>query len=307
MKLALFLLIIVINVKGVTQNQFHIGQYMINQSFINPAAMGSYNNINGGLFYKSQWTGLDGAPKIQGLNINFPLKNGKNFMGITIIHDKIAINDVTEFSLPYAYKLNTGEKSRLVFSLTTSLNILKSDFNQIDVLDSNDPVFTNGNPSVILPNFKYGMYYFRNNFYAGFAIPNILENKIIYTNKYEGKLTFNANNIHFYFQSGYSFKINNNIDLNTSFLFKEVSGAPVQFDFNTQIMYKNKFGLGSSYRTSKELLTMFNYQITNEIMLSYGYEMSFTELSGYNSGTHEIVLTFDLKNPLSPIIEIPRF
>ncbi len=289
------------------QNQFHMGQYMVHQPFLNPASMASFNHLNAALFYKNQWTGFEGAPTIQGLNVSAPIGKKKSFIGLTLIHDKIGINDATEISGTYAYKLKTSLKSRLVFSLTASLNLIQSDLAELHIQDQNDPLFIANSPTFALPNFKFGSYFYKKKFYVGFAVPNILENKVVYSTGLEGEAGFNFDNLHYYLHSGYTWALSQKTDLNTSFLVKEVKGSPLQFDINAQAMFDKKFGIGVSYRSSQELLAMASFRLIPELLFSYGYEFNFAELGNYSSGTHEILLTYAFNPPSKPIIAIPRF
>jgi hypothetical protein len=63
---------------GFGQNQFHIGQYAIHQPFLNPASIGTFQEINMALVYKNQWIGFDGAPHLGGINYNMPIGKHRN-------------------------------------------------------------------------------------------------------------------------------------------------------------------------------------------------------------------------------------
>lgn len=305
-KIALYLAL-VLPFSAFAQNQFHMGQYMVHQPFINPASIGSYQNPNAAIFYKNQWTGFAGAPELQGLNFNMPFANKKSFAGITVIHDKVGISDATEISGTYAYKIKTGIKSRLVFGLSTSLNLLQSNLAELHIQDANDPLFSSNTKTFALPNFRFGTYFYMKKFYVGLAVPNILENKIVYNGQLEGKASFAFENLHYYLHSGYRWDLNDKTDLNTSVLVKEVSGSPLQVDLNAQVLFNKKFGVGASYRTSKELLAMASYYLIPELLLSYGYEFNFADIGRYSNGTHEILLSYTFSPASRPIVEIPRF
>ena len=138
------------------QNQFHLGQYAIHQPFINPASIGSFNEINMALVYKNQWVGFEGAPQLGGFNYNMPLgKQQKNYIGLTGIMDKVGINSSTEISGSYAYKIKTGDNSRLIFGMSASLNLVKANLSEISTIDANDPLYSGNSPTFALPNFKY--------------------------------------------------------------------------------------------------------------------------------------------------------
>jgi type IX secretion system PorP/SprF family membrane protein len=300
-------LLVTLTLGAKAQNQFHMGQYMIHQPFINPASIGSYDDLNAALLYKKQWAGFEGAPKVQGLNLNLPLPGEKSFLGLTVLRDEIGITTSTEVTGSYAYRLKTGLNSKLTFGLSASLNMMQSNLDDLHIHDIDDPLFSENTPTYLMPNFEFGTYFTAKRFYVGLAIPNLLENKIIFTDGLEGATSFNFQNLHYYLHSGYAWKLNEKDDLNTSVLIKEVAGASLQFDVNMQVMFDNKFGIGASYRSSKELLAMLTFNVIPQLRLSYGYEFNFAELGNYSNGSHEVLLIFNRVKADKPVIAIPRF
>ena len=307
MKKLFVLFAVCVGVNGTAQNQFHIGQYAIHQPFLNPASMGTFDEINMALVYKNQWVGFDGAPHLGGFNYNMPVgKQHKNFIGLNAIMDQVGINTSTEISGSYAYKIKTGEKSRLIFGLSASLNLVKADLAEVSTIDLNDPLYTSNSPTFALPNFKFGSYFFRNNFYLGFVIPNILENKVIENNGGpKGDFSFNARNMHYYLHGGYRWRIKDKHNVIFSTLIKEVSGSPMQIDFNINTMFKDRFGIGLSYRSSNELMASVQMYIVPQLLLSYGYEYGFSALNDFYSGTHEVMMVYRI-NSSNPTIAFPR-
>jgi len=178
----------------------------------------------------------------------------------------------------------------------------------LDIIQAGDPIFQSDTKTFAMPNAKFGAYYFRNNFYIGFAVPNILKNKIETSGIAAGITNFDAANIHYYLHSGYQFDINDTWKANTSILFKQVSGSPLQIGLNGQVVYKDLIGAGLSYRTSKELVAMINYRINPQLKLGYAYDYNLNQIGSYSNGTHEIILLFEfIKDNAVPIIEVPRF
>lgn len=278
-----------------SQNQYNISQYMLYQGFINPAAISNEKAFNAALFHRSQWVGISGAPTTQGLFLNMPFKDAKNTVGLMVLHDKIGVNNSTQLSLAYAYKLKLNPKIDWSFGVNASANIVQSNYNSLESDDVYDPTFANNTPSVVMPNFKFGTYLKGARYYAGFAIPNLLENKIVGANK--GETKFNAQNLHYYLQSGYLFSLSEKNAIGLSTLIKNASGAPMQIDLNAQYIYNEKLGLGLSYRTSNELIAMVNYQITPMFRLGYAYDYNMSKLSRYTTGSHEIMLIFTMAKP----------
>jgi len=306
MKKGLIFIIVIAFFSSVShaQNQFHLSQYMVHQPFINPGAVGAFESLNGSLFYRTQWVGYEGAPKVSGFNINSPIGVTKSNIGLTLLNDRIGVNNTTDISLNYGYSIKTSLKSKLSFGLSGTLRTIQNNYSNVETIGIEDPSFLANGPTLLMPNFKFGTYFNKRNFYLGFAIPNLFHNEVGLVSK----TTFDFNQMHLYFHTGYKFKVNKNFDLNTSTLIKQVSGAPIQSDLNVLAEYQRKFGLGFTYRTSKELAALVQFRISRLFKLAYAYDFTLSKLGTYSNGSHELMLVFELKNASEiPIIEAPRF
>ncbi|MDQ3192326.1 MAG: type IX secretion system membrane protein PorP/SprF [Bacteroidota bacterium] len=299
--LALISLGMMLSVKG--QNQSSISQYMLHHAFINPAAIGSEDKINGAVFHRSQWVGMDGAPATQGLNFNNPFDNGKHTVGLTIFNDRISIHRNTSVAATYAYRMQVSAKSNLVFGLSSVLELRQSRFSEADPDMPFDPVFMENSRVFAAPNFRFGIYYYAEKYYVGFAAPNILESHV-----FKGTTGFNATDLHMYLHGGYSFSLSENIDFNASTLIRHVAGAPMQIDINPQIVFQNILAIGFSYRTSNEIAAMVNIPVTPMLKIGYAYDHAFSSLKKYTSGSHEIMLIFNMQDPKRPVTnKAPRY
>lgn len=290
------------------QNQFHVSQYMLHHGFVNPGAIGNSNALSGAMFYRNQWTGMEGAPNVMGLNFNKPFSQGKNHLGFTMIHDRIGVSKNFEFTATYAYRMKLGVNKYLSLGLSATLALMQSDLASVQTVEANDPIFSASTPTFAMPNSKFGAYYFTPKFYIGLAIPNLLENKVVYDNNYTGVTEFNPKSMHYFIHTGYSFTLNENLDLNPSVMIRQVSGSPLSIDINAQIMYKKKLGAGFSFRSAKELVGLFNYQISDNFRLGYAYDFNWGQLGTFSRGSHEVMLIFKyIEKKGIPAIESPRF
>lgn len=286
------------------QNQFNLSQYMLYHAFVNPAAIGNYEQVNGAVYHRSQWVGFDGAPVSQGFNINLPFKSARHTIGLAYLHDKIGANNNNEISLGYSFKARLTAKTSLLLGLMGTANIMKTTYTSLALNDAIDPSF-NTNATVVLPNFKYGMYLQNERYYVGIAIPNLMENKIT---SGKGEVSFNAKNLHYYLQAGYLFRLAEKSELGLSTLVKQVSGSPLQADLNLQYIYNKRFGIGASYRTSNDLVALVNFRITPLFKLGYSYDYALSALRKYNSGSHEVMLIFNMVNDKKTIgAQMPSF
>lgn len=307
-KLGLLLLLSIVTFASLSQRSFQLSQYMLHQPFVNPASMASYQGLNGAIVHRSQWVGFDGAPVTQGISVNSPIKDGNNSVGLTIVHDQIGLNRDISISGKYAYKFQVATNQYFSLGLDASIRMLQSNLADATVNDPGDEVFSSNTPTFMAPNFSFGAYYFKNRFYIGAAVPNLLANKIGYTSAYSLTTAFDASELHYYVHSGYKFIVNSNIDLNTSVLLKAVSGAPLQGDINFQFEFNKKFGIGVSYRTSKEIIGLVSFSVIKPLKIAYAYDYNMSETAQFSTGSHEIMLLFDFYQPkIAPIIDLPRF
>ncbi len=292
---------------GRGQNQYHVSQYMLHQPFVNPASVGSYNTMNGALFYKHQWAGIDGAPRFGGIDINNPL--GDNAMiGLGVVYDKVGVNENTDISARYAYRLQLNDNLHLALGVAASMRVMQSDYSTLPEV-ATDPSFNANTSTIIQPNFKFGGYLFSDKFYVGFAIPNLLKNDINRQGAgFEGTSEFDPSDMHQYLHFGAKFAINDKLELNPSMMLKNVSGSPLQLDVNAHIVYDDKIGFGISYRTSQELIGLLNYRITEVWKLGYAYDFGMSNLGQYTSGSHELMLVFTMKQQKArALIQAPRY
>lgn len=309
MRKLLALLFSVSSLSVLAQNQIHLGQYMIHQPFMNPASINSYLKPTFAAFYRTQWVQFEGAPVTQGFNAILPVRRLKHTVSLTAFHDAIGINNNSEISLSYAYGMKVGLNAYLSFGVAASLDLLQADYASLHTIDANDPLFMAKTPLTPLPDFKFGAYIFKNRTYAGFTIPNLLNNQVMFTSDGtpSGTTEFDVNDLHYYLHVGHGFVLNEKWDLNASTLVKQVSGAPMQFDLNAQVMYNKTVGFGLSYRTSKEALAMLTVQVIPALKFSYGYEYNFNQIGNYSNGSHEVMLIYQLTPPKDVVVAVPRF
>lgn len=310
MKKILFFIIIITLFSSLikAQNQFNLSQYMVHQPFINPGSVGTFESMNGAVFYRTQWTGFDGAPRVSGININSPIGYGKANLGLTLTNDDIGVNNITDLSVNYGYSIKTSLKSKLSFGLSGTLKMSQNNYASVETIGIEDPSFQISNPTLLMPNFKFGTFFNTRKFYVGFAIPNIFHNDVISTGGFSGETNFDFEQIHLFVHSGYKFKINQNLDLNFSTFIKQISGAPLNTDLNLLAEFQKKFGLGLSYRTAREIAALVQFKLNKLFKLAYSYDYTLNNLGSYSNGSHELMLVFDISNPSKPlIIEAPRF
>jgi len=293
-----------------------INQYMVYQPVINFAASSSYNSITSAIYYRSQWSGFNGAPESYGLNIAMPIKKKKSVfssnstIGIGAYRDKIGVHKNEAIELNYAYQMKLNRKTFLSFSLSPQIRFITANLNLTNFNNKLDPTLNQAAVNKIAPNFKFGSYLFKKNFYFGIATSNLLYNNIDFgslSSKIETGFDFNR--INYFVHSGYQFLIDKKNDIIVSTLIKEGQGAAVHYNINAMWQYmKGNIGLGVSYRSSNDLVFITNFKIIQRFTFSYAYQHALSSISSYENGSHEIMLLYKVK-PTKQLIRIstPRF
>lgn len=292
-----------------------VNQYMVYQPYINFAASSSYETTNGALFYRNQWTGFEGAPITYGLGVAVPIpkKNSIKYtnstIGFSLRREEIGIHKNDELSIDYAYRLQLNRSTFLSFSLSPTLRFINSNYN-LTVFNNIDPNLNKIPVNKTAPNFKFGSYLFKDNFYIGFATRNLLFNNIYSNNSsYDIETGFDPKKINYLLHSGYQHSINKNNSIITSGLIKISEGANLHYNINLLWSTLNeKLGIGASYRSTNDLVFIVNFQIYSQFRLSYAYQYSLSELNNYENGSHEAMLIYQVK-PKKKLIKIrtPRF
>ena len=92
---------------------------------INPAYVGSDNMVNWKSTIRNQWAGIPDAPQTQMFSFSSPL--GKNVgMGMSIVNDKVFIENSTYVAFDFSYKLKVSERANLYFGLKFNKLLLKN-------------------------------------------------------------------------------------------------------------------------------------------------------------------------------------
>lgn len=75
---------------------------MYNTMSINPSCAGSREVFSVGGLYRSQWVGLEGAPKTASINFDTPIESGIGF-GLSILNEKIGPSDENDINVNVSY------------------------------------------------------------------------------------------------------------------------------------------------------------------------------------------------------------
>jgi len=264
-------------------------------SVINPAYATAEEGILklGGL-YRTQWVGLEGAPKTGSFFAHTPI-NDKIEMGISFTNDNIGdvVNENNIFA-DFAYVLPVGIESKISFGVKAGVTLFDTNFNGFQLQSggaSTDLAFDE-NMSRAFPNLGIGAFFFTDTYYLGFSAPNMLSTK--HLENENGIKATGVQNVHYFLTGGYVFDIDGNVKIKPAFMARGVKGAPLALDITANVLVNEKLEVGLGYRLDDAVSALVNFRITPELRVGYTYDYTTTNLGDYNSGSHEILILFDV-------------
>lgn len=280
-------------------------QYMYNTVSVNPAYAGSRGNLSIAGLHRSQWLGLEGAPKTQTLNVHSPIGYRGVGLGISVVNDQIGPTSETYFDADFSYTVLVSAEARLSFGLKASAHMLDIRFSEL-TLDPNNPDATlqQDIQNQFSPNIGAGVYYHTEKFYAGLSVPRFLETKHFD----ESSLSTAKEQMNFYFITGYVWDFHPLWKFKPALLTKMTLGAPLQLDLSANFMYNEKFIMGAAYRWDAALSAMVGFNISRSFLIGLAYDREVTELGGtaFNDGSFEVILRYDFFRTVGKI-KSPRF
>ena len=271
--------------------QYHpmYSQYMFNGQAINPAYAGSREVLSLAALYRSQGKNIEGAPVTQTFSGDFPLRNPQLALGLLVFNDQIGKYRQSGAYAAYAFRVKAGE-GKLSFGLQAGFDMMRED-NNVFTLQENDPMFNGEILKLFMPNVGAGVYYYDDNYFAGFSMPRLMAYAPNNADSYSGKLSFE--NLMLY--GGTKIFINDNLKVKPSALIQYAQKTWL-YDLNCNIILlpKETLELGISYRNTKTLVALAEVRINPQFCLGYSYDHTFGQFNITN-GSHEIMLRYEFR------------
>ena len=281
-------------------------QYMYAANVINPAYVGTRDVLTLTSQLRSQWTGLEGAPKTFNLTSNGPLRGetfGRMGVGINAVSESIGPSISNTIAGDLSYRIDLGTSTFLNFGIKGGIKLFNIDVNKLSIYNTTDESFLFNVDDRLSPIIGSGMYLYSNAWYFGVSVPNFLT-----TTFYDDVAVSAATErMTFYAMGGYVFHFSNDFKFKPTFLVKYTGGAPAAVDVSANVLLSNRFTLGASYRYGSAVSALAGFQINGNIFFGYAYDMDTSSLGAYNGGSHGVLLRFDLGIARDIKLLSPRF
>ncbi len=284
-----------------SQQDIQATQYMYHMNVLNPAYAGARETLSINFLGRTQWVGIDGAPETATFSIHAPFKKNVG-LGLSVVYDQLGPVKESNIFVDFSYTIDVTDFSKLAFGVKGGVTSHVINRDLLFTLDPDDQLLINAGENKLSPNFGVGVFYYTSKYYIGLSVPNILKSK--YYKDKKGYVSNANETAHYFLTSGYVFEISESLDLKPSVMVKATFGAPVSIDLSVNALIYSKLEFGLSYRLDDSVSAMVGFNISPDVRLGYAYDYTLSDLGNYNSGSHEIMLLFDVRRME---VRSPRF
>lgn len=284
-------------------------QYLADNDFVvSPTFAGIGDNFRIRVNGLTQWVGIKNAPQNMALYADVRLGN-RSGVGISAYSDRNGHTRQQGIKFSFAHHLILDYKTKqyLSFGLSYNINSFRIAIENFIPTYENPTIdqFVTDDRAVINNNFDVGVLYRFRSFWLSANANNILLKDIDTFSDIEPPSLLNLQ-----FYSGYVIKSSNNSDFEPSayvqvFTNDGRSSTDLNFKYRKYNGNDDFYWIGVSYRfLNDQPMVPLNVGpmagIKKSIFyISYAYQLTLNDLTGYNSGTHAITLGVDLFQSLS--------
>ena len=291
---------------AISQQEPVFSQYMMNKFLINPAYAGSEGYTSFNLTARQQWLGFENAPSTQAISGQTRVMktshisksrsvrkrtkrrrpSGRIGIGGYLYNDQNGPIGRTGLEVSYAYHLFVND-GQISLGLALSAYQFRVNTSELVTPDGYDPIIDEARQSMFIPDGTVGVYYTYQPFYIGLSAKNL----------FQATLKFGADNSfgdyqqvrHYYLVTGYRYDMNNDFEVEPSFLIKTTEAFNLQADITIKGYYKRDYWLGVSYRTGNAFITMVGVKI-DRLYIGYAFDYSLNDIQRISYGSHEIMI-----------------
>jgi type IX secretion system PorP/SprF family membrane protein len=276
---------------------------MLNPFVFNPSMAGASGDVNAFLVRNQRYTAFSNTSVNNHLSVDGAFMQGKGGFGIHVAHQAYGIQQQLSSSLAYAYRIRFNDYSDLRFGVSGGLIDNRIDLSAINAMDQDDPYLATMRQKVSGFDMSAGLSYLWKSLRVGFAIPQLIGNKVAFDK--ENSRGYYRLARHYMFSGEYDFHFSGNKDLvfRPNAIVRFVPGAPLQYDL-TAFIDHSKIGWASvGYKSGYSIQTNLGFRVGKQFKVGYSYEYLIGDMKRYSTGAHhEILLGFTFRSKEKPEI-----
>lgn len=302
-----FLLLTVTSGYGQELNLPVFTQYLADNPFvISPTYAGIGDNLRIRANGLTQWVGIKDAPDNQSIYGDFRIAD-RSGVGVSFYNDKNGNTNQAGAKFSFAHHLILDYYSKQYLSFGMSYNINTFSIDIANLVPTNPDYAITDDRKTSNNNFDVGFLYRKDNFYLSLNANNILNKDIDKFSGYKVEPNLLRN---YQVYTGYVVKIPNWAEIEPSAYFQLFeSDGRSSTDLNIKYRKYNRdddyYWVGMSYRfLNDQMLEPLNLGPMagfkkSIFYFAYSYQMTFNEMTPFNSGTHMITIGLEFLQGIS--------
>lgn len=271
-----------------TFSEYNYNPFIINAAYAGLTKSPEFSISNAGFFNQ-----FEGSPRSFSLSGHGSLNRNKVGIGAGIIRDQIGVTTSTSFFAAYSYKIFFDFKSDrpywqlydtgvLSFGISAGVQQYQDNLTELGIVG--DPNFAQ-DINATIPTIGLGFLFNHASFYVGISTPNIFGDALAS----DDTLDLNSP---YYGYFGYRFFNDRfqSLMIKPNVLLKYEDGAALQADINVAVSFKNKFEIGTGYRTSNSINFLAGIYLFDNVRAIYNYNLATNDSPLGN--THGFILSY---------------
>lgn len=267
--------------------------YFFKPMVYNPAFAGAGTHCHAMLLSRAQWANFAGAPQLNILTLDGPLKKNKIGLGATFMNDRRGITTRNGGNLAYSYRLAFNEQTYILLGLSIGVVSHAIDYSKAVAEDYSDPTLMGGTQQRTGFDANAGFAFIWKGLEIGAAAPQLFANRLNFVDDTTTR-TYYTHARHYMASAKYRITISKEKDIGVApqFLMRMAPAAPMQFDGNVTLDWAGKFWLGATYKSNYAVSVNAGVWAYRRLVIGYSYEVITANIGQYAGISHEIMVNF---------------
>lgn len=296
---------------------FDLNAFQYNPAY---AGMDDYLSVTGAV--RKQWVGLNGSPLTQNVNAHMPWLFTGGAFGLSIDNDLIGAERNTSVTVSYAQHIQVAQSGALSIGLGAGMLQKSLDGSKLrtpegnyegGTFDHNDANLPFGVSSAFATLVNAGIWLQLDRLDVGLSAFNLLDSELKYSFQQETRITLGRT---FFASAAYDVSISDDFSIKPM-IFVKTDMIETQLETGVRASIFNDFLVGLNFRgynsmSMDAVIASIGLRIGDQWTIAYGYDATLSALRSVSSGSHEVVLKYnlgkDIGGPIpSKIIYNPRY
>ncbi len=269
-------------------------QYQLHNFMYNAGAAGMSGRTEVGISYRSQWSGMPGAPLTAMAYFSGFWKKMDLGFGGYLYNDKTGPTTRTGLQSAFAYHVRVGQKSKIGVGI--EMRVLQYSINKAKLIEAlgYDPVLA-GSSNRIRFDAGAGVYYNNEKLSIGLAVSQLMQSALNLTSV--SLATDRAKFYrHYYGMASYQWQTDESTMIIPNAMVVYLPNAPTEYFLGFKVIHSEAFWWGLNHHIDQGWSIQAGYIHKKDLFIGYAYDIYRTPLSQYytGSGAHEVMIRYYL-------------